>query len=399
VRALIATIPPARGGVPAMLRAMLALLAERGIESEVAWYEPYGMTQRLSVPSYRLGTRRPSSERREVAGASAGFALGAWLPELEFTHYWPTPLWRERIAAADLHVVVSGSCLAGLAFQRTASPFLAWVATDWHGDRRDRVREFPAARRLLDRVVVAPICRRLERTVLRSGRVLALSGPTRAELDRVAGAAVVRAVLPPPIDLEGFRPDENAVVAGRVAFVGRFDDPRKNLPLFLAALEEARRSGSPLSGFVLGGEAPPELAAEIERRGLGQAVQFHPYLSLGALSEKLRSCDLVAVTAHQEGLGIAALEAMASGCPIVSTRCGGPEEYVRDGDNGYLTTFEAHEIASRWTEIVRDRSLRSRLSASARRTIEIGYSLSRARDVLMRELDALDRSRGAGARA
>lgn len=398
MRALIATIPPARGGVPTMLRAMLALLAERGIDSEVAWYEPYGMTSRLSVPSYRLGTRRPSSDQREVEGASAAFALGAWLPEVEFTHYWPTSLWRERIAAADVHLVVSGSCLAGLALQRTATPFLAWVATDWHGDRKDRVREFPAARRLLDRTVVAPVCRRLERSVLRSGRVLALSEATRAQLDRIAGTAVVSAVLPPPIDSEVFRPAEGEVVPGRVAFVGRSDDPRKNLPLFLAALDEARRSGSLLTGLVLGAEAPPALAAEIERRDLVRAVEFVPYLSQGPLSEKLRSCDLVAVTAFQEGLGIAALEAMASGCPIVSTRCGGPEEYVRDGENGFLTGFDAREIASRWTEIARDRRLRSRMAASARRTIEIGYSLSRARDVLNRELDALDRSRGAGAR-
>lgn len=121
-----------------MLRAALALLAERGIEAEVAWYEPYRMTPRLSVPSYRLGTRRPRAERREVDGAAAGWAIGAWLPELEFTHYRPTPLWRERIATADLHLVVSGTALAGLALERTATPFLAWIASDWEGDRRAR---------------------------------------------------------------------------------------------------------------------------------------------------------------------------------------------------------------------------------------------------------------------
>ena len=39
-RALIATIPPISGGVPAMLSVVLRLLAEQGIDSEVAWYEP-----------------------------------------------------------------------------------------------------------------------------------------------------------------------------------------------------------------------------------------------------------------------------------------------------------------------------------------------------------------------
>jgi len=372
-----------------MLRTALALLAERGIEAEVAWYEPYRMTPRLSVPAFRLGTRRPAAERREVPGAAAGWAIGAWLPELEFTHYLPTSVWRERIAAADLHLVVSGSCLAALAFERTATPFLAWVATDWEGDRRDRVRAFPAARRVLDRLLVAPVCRRLERRLLRSGRVLALSEPTRECLERIAGARAVGAVLSPPIDTGLFRPAEGSVVSGRVGFVGRFEDPRKNLPLFLSALAAARRSGEHVTALVIGNTSTPQIERDIAQHGLVGSVQLVPYLDAEPLAEQLRSCDLVAVTAHQEGLGIAALEAMASGCPIISTRCGGPEEFVRDGENGYLTGFDAEEIAARIVAVCADRALRSRLSAAARRTVEIGYSLPRARAILGGELDSL----------
>jgi len=374
VRALIATIPPGRGGVPAMLRTVLALLAERGIEAEVAWYEPYRMTPRLSVPAFRLGARRPSAERREVPGAAAGWAIGAWLPELEFTHYRPTPVWRERIAAADLHLVVSGSCLAALAFERTGTPFLAWVATDWEGDRTERVRTFPAARRVLDRLLVAPVCRRLERRLLQSGCVLALSEPTRASLERVAGAGVVGAVLSPAIDTGVFHPADDSVVPGRIGFVGRFDDPRKNLPLFLETLAAVRRAGEPVTALVIGGASTPQIETDLARHGLLGCVELLPYLDAEPLAERLRSCDLVAVTAHQEGLGIAALEAMASGCPLVSTRCGGPEEFVR---------------AARIVEVSRDRALRSRLSAAARRTVEIGYSLARARAILGGELESL----------
>ncbi len=242
-RALIATIPPISGGVPAMLRVVLRLLAERGVESEVAWYEPWSLSPELSVPLFRLGTRRVGAERREVEGAAAGHAIGAWLPELEVTHYRATPPWRELIARADLHLVVSGTAMAGRAFADTGTPFLAWLASDWHGDRKDRVRAFPWHRRLLDRALVGPLARRLEPRILRSGRILALSEPTRRALDAVAGRPVVRAVMPQPIDLDLFRPDPAAVVPGRIGFVGRFDDPRKNLPLFLDALAAARSTG------------------------------------------------------------------------------------------------------------------------------------------------------------
>lgn len=43
------------------------------------------------------------------------------------------------------------------------------------------------------------------------------------------------------------------------------------------------------------------------------------------------------VPSTTEGFGMPGLEAAACHCPIVSTRCGGPEDYVRDGVTGFLT--------------------------------------------------------------
>jgi glycosyltransferase involved in cell wall biosynthesis len=65
---------------------------------------------------------------------------------------------------------------------------------------------------------------------------------------------------------------------------------------------------------------------------------------------------------------------MACGCPVVSTRCGGPEEFVADGETGYLTGFEAAEMASAIERIFRDRPLRDKLSQGAERVIDTEYS-------------------------
>ena len=49
-----------------------------------------------------------------------------------------------------------------------------------------------------------------------------------------------------------------------------------------------------------------------------------------------RKSDCWIVSSITEGFGMPGLEAAACRCPVVTTRCGGPEDYVQDGVSGYL---------------------------------------------------------------
>jgi glycosyltransferase involved in cell wall biosynthesis len=373
-RALIATLPPAAGGVPAMLRTAMRFLAEKGYEIEVAWYEPYSISPELSVPLQRIGTKSVASDERPLAGALAGHAIGAFLPELEVTHYRATALWRELIRRSELHFVVSGTAIAARAFAEAGVPYLAWLASDWEGDRKDRARAFPWHRRLVDAAVVRPLARSLEPRLLRAGTIVALSEPTRRTLDAVAGRPVVRAVMPQPIDLDRFFVEPASVVPGRIGFVGRFDDPRKNFALFLDALALARERSRTITAEIIGRAPLDGHHDAVEKRGLRGAVHFAGELPRPQYEARMRTLDVLCLTSHQEGLGIAALEAMACGAPVVATRCGGPEEFVEEGENGFLTGFSAVEIARGLERIVEGRTLRSRLSVAARTTVEQRYS-------------------------
>src|SRR5262245_40927589 len=85
-RVLISTIAPEDGGVPANVRFIAGTLRGRGYEPILAHYEPYSRSPHLSVPSFRLLQRRVGSEVRHALDHCEAHAIGAWLPELEFTH-------------------------------------------------------------------------------------------------------------------------------------------------------------------------------------------------------------------------------------------------------------------------------------------------------------------------
>jgi glycosyltransferase involved in cell wall biosynthesis len=262
------------------------------------------------------------------------------------------------------------------------------VATPWREDRRQREKNFTPLRRVLDACLVRPVAARVERAVIRAGTLVALSEYTRRGLDRIAGRSVVHGILRHPIERSLFSRDGARVVPGRVGFTGRLNDPRKNVSLFLEAVGLCRQRGLPVTGVLIGGELLPAAREGLERLGLQGAVEVHPHVPRPSLPSFLQTLDAYVVPSKQEGLCIAALEAMACGCPVVSTRCGGPEEFVADGETGYLTGFDAVEMANAIEKIFRDRPLRDKLSLGAERVIDTQYGEESSKAIFWRAFDA-----------
>jgi len=383
VRVLISTIAPISGGVPTMTGFIVRALRARGFEPVLAHYEPYSVSPALSVPLIRLLGGRVGQRRRIALDGCETYAIGAWLPELEVTHYLATPAWLSLIESAQAWVVVSGNALSAVPFYQTGRPFVAWIASGWSADREHRVKKFSAVRTVLDRAIVGPAARRLERAILNRapGVILSLSQYTRRSLDQIAGRPVVRDVLPMPIDAEFFTPEARKLIRGRIGFSGRFDDPRKNIGLLFESLSLLRRAGHEVGALLIGGEPNAAMAAQLVHYDIEQAVEFRPHGSAEVMRDHLRTLDLFVVPSHQEGLCIAALEAMACGIPVVSTRCGGPEEFVIDDETGSLVDFDAAAMADAIISIVNDRDRRERLGLGARDEVLRLYSKARAEQV------------------
>ena len=65
----------------------------------------------MSVPAIRLFGGHVGHARRQAFDGCETHAIGAWLPELEVTHYLATSTWRGLIEGAQACVVVSGNAL------------------------------------------------------------------------------------------------------------------------------------------------------------------------------------------------------------------------------------------------------------------------------------------------
>lgn len=380
-RTLISTIQPSRGGVQEMVRFATDCLIEGGYAPVIAYYQPYSVSPQLSVPFFKLFRRNIGVNHGPAINGFEAHGFGAWLPELEFTHYLPTKPWRDLIQSCDHYLVVSGNCLPATAFALLDRPFLAWFASDWDDDRRNRAAEFPRLRKMLDRSINRHVIRNLEKTILGRGTVLALSRYTRKRLNGRSPAKAVHGILPIPVDLERFRPAPEKVVPMRVGFAGRLGDPRKNIGLLIEAAGVCRRRGCDVTLELIGGNLPLKALCSAESRGLGSAIQTVGHLRSDQYAERLQALDVFVIPSHQEGLCIAALEAMACGCPVISTRCGGPEEFVSNGNTGYLVDAYPDAVADAIEKIVSNRSLRKSLSVNARSSVEKDYHCATAKKI------------------
>jgi len=66
-----------------------------------------------------------------------------------------------------------------------------------------------------------------------------------------------------------------------------------------------------------------------------------------------RQCSVWIIPSLTEGFCLPGLEAAASHCPVISTRCGGPEDYIRDGESGFIVNVgDSDAMASRILEVV-----------------------------------------------
>jgi glycosyltransferase involved in cell wall biosynthesis len=83
--------------------------------------------------------------------------------------------------------------------------------------------------------------------------------------------------------------------------------------------------------------------------GLEDRVEFVGMRSPAEVAELMRSCALVVLPSRAESFGSTLIEALASGTPVVATRCGGPEDIVVDSVGRLVPPGDADALADALT--------------------------------------------------
>jgi glycosyltransferase involved in cell wall biosynthesis len=203
-------------------------------------------------------------------------------------------------------------------------------------------------------------------TFRRAERILPWSSWAQSSIVQEYGIPAAKTeVLPPGVDIQSWQPGSPPSRGPlRILFVGG-DFERKGGMLLLEAFRCLPPGQAEL--LVVTRTAAPVMA------GLPEGVIFYHNLKPNSpqLIALYRSCHVFVLPTEAEAFGIAAVEAAATGLPILATSIGGLTDIVVDGENGFLLEpGDGAGLANRLRRLCRDASLRRRLGHASRARAE-----------------------------
>ncbi len=219
----------------------------------------------------------------------------------------------------------------------------------------------------------------------------------RTVVDRCGADPDRVVIVRPGVDLDLFHPAEGNGAAsagatgdnGYVMFIARLQ-PLKGPDLALRALshiEQWQRPHLLVTGDV--SEDFAEYAAElhelVRRLGLSDFVTFTGAVDRPHLAHLLRDAELLLVPSHSETFGLVALEAAASGVPVLAAAAGGLREAVAHQETGQLIdSREPEDWGRAMRHVLHTPGLRASMGRAARihaRRFEWRWSAARLEDV------------------
>lgn len=179
-------------------------------------------------------------------------------------------------------------------------------------------------------------------------------------------------VIPNFVDTDHFRPAEQDRFDGKTRELTLIHSsnfrPLKRVGDVVRVLAAVRKQAP--ANLILVGDGPEmaQTAALVQELGLTSCVRFAG-MQLDVL-RLLQQSDVFLLPSLTEGFGLAALEALSCGVPVVASRVGGVPEVISDGETGLLCeSGDVEEMAAAVLRLQRDPALHHKMSRAARQSV------------------------------
>lgn len=127
---------------------------------------------------------------------------------------------------------------------------------------------------------------------------------------------------------------------------------------------------------IVGVDTDEELLFQRNQLDLETVVTFCKSAPFGQIVDKIQNADILLLPSLEEGIANVVLEAMALGTLVISTDCGGMQEVIKDGENGYVVPVRSAKAIANTLLGVRKLSLAdyNEMTKKARLTVEKQHS-------------------------
>ena len=271
----------------------------------------------------------------------------------------------------------------------------------FHTLSRIKMQSRPGEREPLQRQEVE------EQLIASADRIIAFSPHERDAMARLYGADTNRIQLAPcGVDLGTFRPldrEESRKQLGLngdkvLLYVGRIES-LKGVELLVRTAAHLDTC-EPVRVLVVGDDNGQdrevdrlrELADTLE---VGDSIDFVGRVAQDELPVYYSAADVCVVPSFYESFGLAALESMACGTPVVASRVGGLSTVVQHGSTGYLKSWRCPEAFANSLEmLISSKSLQHSMGLAARRRAE-GMSWDKVAEQIAGVYETLAKERSA----
>ncbi|NWG21479.1 MAG: glycosyltransferase family 4 protein [Chloroflexi bacterium] len=187
---------------------------------------------------------------------------------------------------------------------------------------------------------------------------------------QVVDPAIEPVLIPNGVDLDVFRPSRTK--AGeeplKVICVARLIE-RKGQHHLIEAIRRLAVDGVMVTAELVGtGDSQHDLEVQARAAGVADRVIFSGYVPREQIAERYAMADVFVLPSYNEGLSLAALEALAAGLPLVVTRTGGTNDLVHEETNGLTFNWgDSATLATHLRRLAEDRALVQRMGEESRK--------------------------------